>query len=305
MTTFSSARKPVIDRQRRIASLIRERGGVSASELTDLFGVTDETIRRDLAHLASVGVIRRLHGGAVAEHTREESGFDRRSREHLREKVAIARAAAAGITDGSTIIVDSGTTTVQLAKELNGKRDLVVVTNAVTNAVELMNNPDITVVLTGGVIRPRTFGAVGEMAVANLNELRVDQAYLAISGISIDGGLTYPSFEEAAVKRAMMAVASEVILLADSSKFGRDSMVRVGPLDAVTRIITDPGIDRQTADHVRDLGVDLIIADLDAAASDETRADDRAADVAGPRARSAGHPRARKSVRDPSASVSP
>jgi DeoR family transcriptional regulator, fructose operon transcriptional repressor len=255
-----SPRRPVVDRQKRIASLIRERGVVRASELTDMFGVTDETIRRDLAHLAEVGIVRRLHGGAVAEHTREESNFERRRREHQAEKIAIAHAAAAYVTDGSTIIIDSGTTTVQLARELADKRDLVVVTNAVTNAVELMDNPNITVVLSGGVVRPATFGAVGEMAVANLNELRVDQVYLAISGISIEGGLTYPSFEEAAVKRAMISAASEVILLVDSSKFGRDSMVRVAPLEAVTRIITDPGIDRQMIAHLREIGVELIIA---------------------------------------------
>ena len=255
-----SSRRPVEDRQKRIASLIRERGVVRASELTDLFGVTDETIRRDLAHLAEAGIVRRLHGGAVAERTREESSFERRRREHHAEKIAIARAAAAYVADGSTIIIDSGTTTVQLARELRDRHDLVVVTNAVTNAVELMDNPDITVVLTGGVIRPVTFGAAGEMAVANLGELRVDQAYLAISGITVDGGLTYPSFEEAAVKRAMMAAASEVILLADSSKFGRDTMVRVAPLEAVTRIVTDSGIDPQVAERLREMGVELVIA---------------------------------------------
>ena len=261
-----SPRSHASERQKRIASLVRERGSVRASELTDLFGVTDETIRRDLAHLAEVGIVRRLHGGAVADHTREESNFDRRRREHQAEKIAIARAAAQYVTDGSTIIVDSGTTTVQLARELQGKRDLVVVTNAVTNAVELMDNPNVTVVLTGGVVRPATYGVVGEMAVANLNELRVDQAYLAISGISIEGGLTYPNFEEAAVKRAMIAASSEVILLVDSSKFGRDSMVRVAPIEAVTRIITDPGIDSHMKAHLRDVGVELVIATPEASA---------------------------------------
>lgn len=305
MTTFRSARRPVIDRQRRITSIIRERGVVSASELTDLFGVTDETIRRDLAHLAATGVVRRMHGGAVATHTREESGFDRRSREHQAEKTAIARAAAAGVTDGSTIIVDSGTTTIQFARALKSKRDLVVVTNAVTNAVELMDHPNVTVVLTGGVIRPRTFGAVGEMAVANLNDLRVDQAYLAISGISIDGGLTYPSFEEAAVKRAMMAVAAEVILLADSSKFGRDSMVRVAPLEAVTRIVTDPGVEGDMVDHLREIGVDVVIAELDALPGDgvlpyDEQPDPSALEGAG----DSGQPRSRSRPRGTS-SVSP
>lgn len=172
----------------------------------------------------------------------------------------IARAAAAYVTDGSTIIVDSGSTTVHLAHELRDRRDLVVVTNAVTNAVELMGNPNVTVVQVGGVIRPSSFGSVGEMAVANLNELRVDQVYLAMSGVSIEGGLTDSTFEEAAVKRAMIAAASEVILLVDSSKFGHDFMVRVAPIEAVTRIITDPGIDTRMRAHLRDIGVELVIA---------------------------------------------
>jgi DeoR family transcriptional regulator, fructose operon transcriptional repressor len=250
----------VVDRQRRIASVVRERGVVRASELAELFGVTDETIRRDLSHLAETGILRRLHGGAVAEQMRDEPSFDRRHGQHRAEKVMIARAAAAYVTDGSTIIVDSGSTTVHLAHELRDRRDLVVVTNAVTNAVELMGNPNVTVVQVGGVIRPSSFGSVGEIAVANLNELRVDQVYLAISGISIEGGLTDSTFEEAGVKRAMIAAASEVILLVDSSKFGHDFMVRVAPIEAVSRIITDSGIDPRMKAHLRAIGVELVIA---------------------------------------------
>jgi DeoR family transcriptional regulator, fructose operon transcriptional repressor len=258
-------RRSVIDRQKRIAAVVRERGVVRASELVSLFGVTDETIRRDLAHLAEVGTLRRLHGGAVAEQLRDEPSFDRRHGQHRAEKLMIARAAAAYVTDGSTIIVDSGSTTVHLAHQLRERRDLVVVTNAVTNAVELMGNPNVTVVQVGGVVRPTSFGSVGEMAVANLNELRVDQVYLAMSGISIDGGLTDSTFEEAAVKRAMIAAASEVILLVDSSKFGHDFMVRVAPIEAVSRIITDPGIDPKMRAHLRDIGVELVIASPEAA----------------------------------------
>jgi DeoR/GlpR family transcriptional regulator of sugar metabolism len=241
--------------------LIEEHGSVRASALTELFGVAGETIRRDLAHLEDAGILRRLHGGAVAEHTRSESNFDRRLREHQAQKVAIARAAAALVTDGSTIIIDSGTTTFHFVRALKGKRDLVVITNAVTNAIELMENPDITVVLTGGVVRPATLGAVGDMAVTNLGTLRVDQTYLAISGVSIEGGLTYPNFEEAGVKRAMIAASAEVILLADTSKFGRDSLVRVAPLDVLSKIVTNPGMDSRLAAHLRDLGVEIIEAD--------------------------------------------
>jgi DeoR family transcriptional regulator, fructose operon transcriptional repressor len=249
-----------IERQRQIAQMVRSRGTVRARDLSDLFGVTDETIRRDLARLADTGVLRRAHGGAVATHARAETTFDRRLSEHEAEKMAIARLAAGLVADGSTIIIDSGSTTVHFARALEGKSDLVVVTNAVTNARELMENEHITVVLTGGVVRRSTFGATGDLAVATLRELHVDQTFLAIASVSIEDGLMYPRFEEVAVKRAMIAAGSEVILLADSSKFSHASLIRVAPLTVLSTIVTDSGIDPSTAAAIRDLGIDLLIA---------------------------------------------
>jgi DeoR family transcriptional regulator of aga operon len=144
---------------------------------------------------------------------------------------------------------------------LRGTPDLVVVTTAVTNALELVGNRGTTVVMTGGVIRPNTFGASGRLAAATLAELRVDHTFLAIHSASVKGGLTYPSFEEVDAKRAMIAAAAEVTLLADHSKFGRDALVRVAPITAVRRIITSQGIDAGEADAIRDLGIELIIAE--------------------------------------------
>jgi DeoR family fructose operon transcriptional repressor len=256
----SSSRLFALERQRKIAERVREQGSVRASDLINLFGVTDETIRRDLSRLADLGVLRRAHGGAVAAPTRAESNFSLRLLEHEQAKIAIARVAAELVTDGSTIIIDSGTTTVHFTRALKSKRNLVVITNAVTNAIELMENPNITVVLTGGLVRPATLGAVGDLAVATLRELHVDQTFLAINSASIEGGLTYPSFEEVAVKRAMIAAGSEVILLADHSKFGHDSLVRVAPLDVLTRIVTSVGIAPDLAAMIREIGIELIVA---------------------------------------------
>lgn len=258
--TGELTRHSALARRRQITALVREHGSVRAADLRDMFGVTDETIRRDLNALAESGVLRRLHGGAVSDRARTESSFARRLREHEAEKRAIARVAAEGVSDGSTIIIDSGTTMVHFVRALRGKRDLVVITTAVTNAAELMEYPGVTVVLTGGVVRPATFGAVGDMAVSNLSELRVDQTYLAINGITVDGGLTYPNFEEAAVKRAMIAAAAETILLADHSKFGRDALVRVAPLTAMSRIITSPGVDPAVLHEIGEAGVDVVVA---------------------------------------------
>jgi DeoR family transcriptional regulator, fructose operon transcriptional repressor len=251
------------DRLQVIADLVRERGSVRGRELADALGVTDETIRRDLSRLEEQGVVRRAHGGAVALRSTDETDTSFRLREHAAEKVAIGKRAAELVRDRSSIVLDSGTTTLCLAKALHGKQDLVVVTTAVTNAIELVGNPRTTVVMTGGVIRPSTFGASGQLAAATLRGLHVDQAFLAIHSVSVGGGLTYPLFEEVDAKRAMIEAATEVILLADHSKFGRQSLVRVAPITAVQRIVTTQGIDPGEAAAIRDLGIDLIIASVD------------------------------------------
>lgn len=256
------------DRLQVIADLVRKRGSVRGRDLVQALGVTDETIRRDLARLAELGLVRRAHGGAVALRPSDETDTAFRLREHADEKVAIGRRAAELVSDATSIILDSGTTTLCLARALHEKQDLVVVTTAVTNAIELVGNPRTTVIMTGGVIRPTTFGASGQLAAATLRGLHVDQTFLAIHSVSVEGGLTYPLFEEVDAKRAMIEAASEVILLADHSKFGRQALVRVAPITAVQRIITTPGIDPTEAAAIRDLGIELIVVDPGAGTAD-------------------------------------
>jgi DeoR family transcriptional regulator, fructose operon transcriptional repressor len=255
------------DRLQVIADLVRERGSVRGRDLANDLGVTDETIRRDLDRLAEQGLVRRAHGGAVALRPTDETDTAFRLREHASEKIAIGRRAAELVADGSSIILDSGTTTLCLAQALPWKQDLVVVTTAVTNALELVGNPGTTVIMTGGVIRPSTFGASGQLAAATLRGLHVDQVFLAIHSVSVKGGLTYPLLEEVDAKRAMIEAGAEVILLADHSKFGRQALVRVAAITAVHRIVTTPGIDPDEAAAIRDLGIDLIIAEPDDAAT--------------------------------------
>ena len=255
-------RRIAADRQRVIASIVRQSGSVRGSELVDILGVTDETIRRDLLQLALSGAVRRSRGGAVAISPLDESNTDLRLREHAAEKIAIGTRAADLVEDGSRIILNSGTTTLCLARALRQKRNLTVVTTAVTHAVELMGIAGATIVMTGGVIRPATYGASGQLAVATIREVHVEQAFLAIHSVSVKGGLTYPSFEEVEVKRAMIGAARRVILLADHSKFGREAFVKVAPMLAVHCIVTTPGIDPAEADAIRELGIELIVAPL-------------------------------------------
>ena len=259
------------DRLQVITDFIRQRGSVRSRDLVQALGVTDETIRRDLARLAEQGLVRRAHGGALAVRPSDETDTAFRLREHAVEKAAIGRRAAELVKDGSSIILDSGTTTLGLARALRGKENLTVVTTAVTNAIELVGNPTMSVIMTGGVIRPTTFGASGQLAAATLRGLHVDQTFLAIHSVSVAGGLTYPLFEEVDAKRAMIEAASEVILLADHSKFGRQALVRVAPITAVNRIITTAGIDPDEAAAIRDLGIELVIVEPDGGVADLER----------------------------------
>ena len=254
------------DRRRAISEMAQEQGSIRVSELSEIFDVDVSTIRRDLSDLAGLGVLRRAHGGAVVgdparkSRVRSEAVFATRLFEREAEKQAIGELGAQTIADGSTIIIDSGTTASCLAHALRDKRDLVVVTNALTTAMELVENPDVTVVMTGGVLRRPTLGSAGDLAVVTLQEVRVDQAFIATHSVSIDGGLSYPSFDEVSVKRAMISAASEVVLIADHSKFGRDSLVRVAPLSAVDRVITTSGIETSQVKAMEDHGLEVSIA---------------------------------------------
>jgi DeoR family fructose operon transcriptional repressor len=256
------------DRRRAIVEIAEERGAIRVQELTEMFGVAETTIRRDLSNLAGHGVLKRSHGGAVVRRAdqsgpgvRYESVFSSRLFEHEAEKRAIGSRAAEFVKDGSTIVIDSGTTATYLAHALGGKRDLVVVTNSIATAVELMDNPEIELVITGGVVQRATGGSTGDLAVVTLGELRVDQAFIATHSVSVDGGLTESSFNEVAVKRAMIGAASEVILIADHTKFGRDSLVRTAPLNAMDRVCTSRGVDPGTVAAMREMGAAVTVVD--------------------------------------------
>jgi DeoR family fructose operon transcriptional repressor len=248
------------ERRRQTAELVEQLGVLRISELAEMFEVSDETIRRDFSILEEQGLLTRSHGGAMATGKHIEPSYGRRMREHQHEKDDIARVAAELIEDGSTIILDSGTTMRCLASHLTAKRDLVVITNGVSNVDELLANPTTTVVITGGMIRRTTLGSVGDLAVAALQELRADHTFVATQGFSAESGISYPSFEEVAVKRAMLAAGAEVTLLADGSKCGRSSMVRVAPLSAVHRVITTPPIPEDERARIEELGVEVVIA---------------------------------------------
>jgi DeoR family fructose operon transcriptional repressor len=251
------------ERQQAIAELVRHRGRVAVTDVAGAFGVTSETVRRDLATLERSGLLRRVHGGAVPTSalTVVEPGVAEREGTRAAEKDRIAKAAVALVpADGGSILLDAGTTTGRLAGMLPADRRLVVVTNAVPIAARLAGFGGTRVHLLGGRVRGTTQAAVGEEAVRALENLRVDVAFLGTNALSPRFGLSTPDEEEASVKRAMVRSGHRVVVLADSSKLGREHLVRFAALAAVDVLVTDDGVDARFVADLQARDVEVLVA---------------------------------------------
>ncbi len=251
------------ERQQALAEQVRSTGRIGVSDAAEQFGVTTETVRRDLAVLEGLGLVRRVHGGAVPADTLTTVEPDVRERRHAAqaEKVRIGKAALQLLPGPSgSILIDAGTTTAQLAAALPTDSHLTVISNDGGVVRRLNNHPHLELHQLGGRVRPTTRAAVGPRTVSVLADLRVDVAFLGTNGLSIAHGLSTPDPDEAAVKTAMIAAARRVVVLADASKLGREALVRFGPLKDVDVLVTDSGADRDLVTRLEDLGIDVVIA---------------------------------------------
>jgi DeoR/GlpR family transcriptional regulator of sugar metabolism len=247
-------------RQKLIAEEIRRRGAVRVSELTELLGVSDMTIRRDLDVLHASGVIEKVHGGATIRGrlSADEPGFETKSHRQLEEKEAIARAARELVEPGQAVGLTAGTTTWRLAHQIREVPHLTVVTNCVQVASVLHREPrpDLTVVLTGGVRTPSD-ALVGPVAVSSLRALHVDVLFMGVHGMTEAGGFTTPNLLEAETNQALMSSAERVVVVADHTKWGVRGLSRIAPLDAAHVLVTDSGLPAEPrtiiAEHVDEL----------------------------------------------------
>ena len=249
------------DRRDRISEEVRRRGRVSVSRLAAAYDVTAETVRRDLIELEQRGELRRVHGGAVAPaRTRQEVAVDERAGHMAAEKERIAEAALALLPDdGGTVLVDAGTTTAALVERFPAERRLTVVTNAVPHALRLVQLPEVTVIVVGGRLRARTLANVDEPAVEALRNLRVDVAFVATNGLT-ERGCSTPDLAEAAVKRALVAAADRVVLLADHTKFGEEHFVRFAELADLDVVVTDDGADPDDLVALKAAEIQVVLA---------------------------------------------
>lgn len=232
------------ERKNRILQLLEENSKILVPELCDIFHVSSVTIRNDLRELEADGRLKRTHGGAIpVDKTSFEPSPSMKEVEHIEEKMKIAAFAAKFIEDGDTIALDTGSTTFELAKCLADKHHLTVVTNDLQIAAYLdAQNDDTQVVLIGGNIRKGFHCTVGSIATSTLQDLNVDKAFMATNAFSLERGFTTPSVQQAEIKMCFLKIASETIMLTDSSKFGKISFIKFADLQAVDRLITDSGM---------------------------------------------------------------
>ena len=251
------------ERQHAIATLVADRGRVAVTAVAEQFGVTTETVRRDLAALERAGMLRRVHGGAVPAgalalvetHLGERHGH----RTEAKRKIAAAALDLLPGQDGS-VILDGGSTTAALADILPGDRRLYVATNSVPIATRLSASTGITLHVLGGRVRGITQTAVGESTIRALDDLRMDAVFLGTNGISPRHGFSTPDEAEAATKRAMARAAQRVIVLADSSKLGREHLVRFAAVEDVDALVTDTEADPGVITELEQMGIEVVVA---------------------------------------------
>lgn len=247
-------------RRNVIISAIEVQGTLSVAELAEQLGVTEATIRRDLTELEHEGVVRRVHGGVTSARGRSyEPTLMLRSTTHLEEKKRIAEFATSLILDGDFIALDVGSTTLEIARNLRGRRNLTVITPSLLIATVLVNQPDLRLVLPGGIVRPGETSMIGELSVRAFDIFHVDRLFLGVGGIDAGAGLTEYNWDDTLIKQAMLKTAKEVIVVADHSKFDRIATVKIAPLDVINILITDFALSPLIAQVLNDKDVKVVV----------------------------------------------
>jgi DeoR family transcriptional regulator of aga operon len=247
------------ERRQKIKEILTVKKRILVNEMSGEFNVSPVTIRKDLEILEKRGILTRVHGGAIINHSSvQDLALTEKERIHTNEKRRIAELAESLINPGDTIILDSGSTTTQLARLLKFKKDITVITNAVNIASELAAS-ELTVILTGGILREKSFSLVGPIAEDSLRSITADILFLGVDGIDFKYGMTTPNFLEARVNKMMIQMAEQVIVLADSSKFGRRSTGVIDNLQQVDKIITDSNISPSDRQKLKALEIQVLI----------------------------------------------
>ena len=252
------------ERRNRILELLRAQGSVRVSTLGELLGVTEVTIRRDLERLERQGLLERTHGGAIhTQRMRLEPLYTEKHLRHQEEKRAIGAVAASLVEDGDTLLINSGSTTLQIFRHLSGK-DVRIITSNMGVTLETVGL-GLDIMLTGGTYREQSNSLVGPIAILTLQQVYGSKCFIGVDGISPKCGLTTPILQEAEVARTMIErTRGEVIVVADHSKFGVVSNYLTASLDKVDRIVTDDGFNEDYRGDLEAFGIEITIAPVSA-----------------------------------------
>ncbi|HRR90945.1 MAG TPA: DeoR/GlpR family DNA-binding transcription regulator [bacterium] len=248
------------ERRDKILEILIENDQVRVSSLCKLFNVSRETIRHDLIRLQEEGLIIKEHGSAALN--REsilDIDFAKRARDHAVQKRRIGLEAAKLIKDGETIIIDSGSTTPHIARNIRNIKSLTVITPSLKVTSELGGKEGITVIMPGGIFNPTGYSLYGPQTEEFFSKINASKFFLAIHGVDVERGLTEINIQIAHLKQVMINSAKEIILVADSSKFGKVEYAGVAPIDKVNTVITDRDLDKGIAEGIQSLGINLIL----------------------------------------------
>ncbi len=252
-------------RRSSILQSLKENRNVSVSELSKRFGVSEVTIRKDLNLLKERNLLVRTRGGAIPIDSRleEEKSIRMKRLAYYRQKQAIGRAAAELIEEGDTIIIDSGTTALQVAKHLHKFNNLTILTNALNVAQEVLSYNRFNVILLGGSLRSSSESSVGPLAEANLKMFYCDRLFLGVDSFSIENGLSTPSVEEANINQIMISRSRKVAAVFDSSKINRRALTFITDLDKIDTIVTDNGLSKSVQNQLKAMNINVIVVKPD------------------------------------------
>lgn len=248
------------ERRTQILQIVRQEGRARVNDLAAHFSASAVTIRNDLNELHQRGLVLRSHGGAVMPDTiLRESPVHERLKAHSEEKRRIGAMAATLIHDAETIILDSGTTTLEIARQIKNRQELQVITNGVNIAAELLDARGVRTFIVGGSVRGDSASIVGRTTEDMFEQFSADRLFLSGAGCDPDFGVSGANLEETTVNRAMLRIAREIVLVADSSKFSRRSMSRIAPFAEIDVVISDTGLRDEVQERIRQLGCSLIL----------------------------------------------
>src|SRR5512147_1273528 len=252
---------PTPERQRQILALLARQGRLSVTEIVEQFSISEATARRDLESLASQGKVQRVHGGVIAvEKAPPELPILERESEQAEEKVRIGRAAAELVADKETIFLGSGTTVLEVARNLRDRKNLTVITNSLPVLNTLAGLKEITVISLGGMLRESELSFIGHITEQALSEVRVDKVFMGTRGLSLEHGLTNDYLQETLTDRAILKIGRQVVIVADHSKVNRVSTVLLVPLDAISTFVTDENADKKFLQSMKKQGINIIVA---------------------------------------------